>query len=912
MENSASVLGAKRRYDDDDDPNDNLDSPLINPQLTKQPPGKRRGGSSQPSRTGQACDRCKQRKIKCDPSPGGCAPCRQNQSQCITTDRNTGRAATRGLMESLQDTNDYLRQKVAEYENILRRNGIAHQPSEMGGDYTGTPSAPPTGGWQPGQWSNEPSGSQSTPTSYHNTGDSLEDTLLQALPAFRENAQGDSYLGVSTTTGGLVLSNIKGTQLSFCGIEFDVSSFGPSELMENDEVASYETFFRTTAHVNGPVEPAALPAYPVLMKWARLYFRTLNPYTPVLDKREMMKLINNMFHEPGFQPTAAETVMLHMMLAHFHYQAAARNRDANASGVSNAHYRYSLTFVHDLCISHKLEDVQAMTLIAIHMRNFPRPGAAWIMTTKATAIAIEIGLHRSANAWGDSEYSDPQEINLRRRVFWVLYGLNVNLGGKLGRPMQMRMKDIDIEHIDPLPDTLEDETGLSEYYSCSYQVGIHVNKLLALTSKMYSTIYSVKRQVSQHEQAVKKLDRDFDNWRRNIPRELSDPAKAEKEERVFALYLKFFEAEFQLALHHPALCPSTVSAEFKAWGFTNCLDASTKMVDALWDIRGYNSLDIPWVNVTVYLSAIFTTLFVHSQRINQITPIQMEKLRSDMSRWLQIIETTGHLLGSGNKLANAVSAQIDQVLNVISSRMSAEAAAKAAVAINEAVSSIPQQSANADNTFGTVPNSAAYPTTLMPTTDEMKPATNAYMAPPPEDLPTNPYPTVGTPHYNYQNTTYQPHGLPSQFDHLASYTVPSSNADTTGNTTSNTTPFTTAGAPQQQQLQQQSQHPYTNTNTNPTPNLPHTHSQTPHTPHTHTPHHPHPHPLVSPPQASNDWHRWTQTHLPANGLRPQGTAADVAAAVAQGAAVAVGDWPMSLFSIGQGQGQGGEGGGVGG
>ena len=41
------------------------------------------------------------RKIRCDPQPGGCSPCAQNNTECRTTDRITGLARSRGHAENL-------------------------------------------------------------------------------------------------------------------------------------------------------------------------------------------------------------------------------------------------------------------------------------------------------------------------------------------------------------------------------------------------------------------------------------------------------------------------------------------------------------------------------------------------------------------------------------------------------------------------------------------------------------------------------------------------------------------------------------------------------------------------------------------------------------------------------------------
>ncbi|KAI9684154.1 MAG: hypothetical protein M1829_003424 [Trizodia sp. TS-e1964] len=71
------------------------------------------------SRTGQACDRCKVRKIRCDGLRGGCSPCSQNNTPCRTTDRITGRATSRGYVEDLEDRNRELEERVKELEARL-------------------------------------------------------------------------------------------------------------------------------------------------------------------------------------------------------------------------------------------------------------------------------------------------------------------------------------------------------------------------------------------------------------------------------------------------------------------------------------------------------------------------------------------------------------------------------------------------------------------------------------------------------------------------------------------------------------------------------------------------------------------------------------------------------------------------
>lgn len=82
-------------------------------------------------------------------------------------------------------------------------------------------------------------------------------------------------------------------------------------------------------------------------------------------------------NEP-FQPSIAEIVMIHMLSAIMYFQYAVRNRQTTGeqSGLnvlSNQHYHYALSFFPQLMASHTLADLQALTMIALHDRSFPKP-----------------------------------------------------------------------------------------------------------------------------------------------------------------------------------------------------------------------------------------------------------------------------------------------------------------------------------------------------------------------------------------------------------------------------------------------------------------------------------------------------------------------------------------------------------
>src|SRR5438046_10518659 len=111
-----------------------------------------------------------------------------------------------------------------------------------------------------------------------------------------------------------------------------------------------------------------------------------------------------MYDDPSFQPTIAETVMVHIVFAIMYFQYAARNfedaeQQSHLCTQSNKHYHYALGMFSQLVQSRTLQDIQALTMICSHLRNFPKPGASWMLAQTILTLAIEMGLHRSAKRW---------------------------------------------------------------------------------------------------------------------------------------------------------------------------------------------------------------------------------------------------------------------------------------------------------------------------------------------------------------------------------------------------------------------------------------------------------------------------------------------------------------------------------
>ena len=315
---------------------------------------------------------------------------------------------------------------------------------------------------------------------------------------------------------------------------------------------------------------------------------------------------------------------------------------------SNCHYHYALSFFHRLVASHTLQDVQALTMICVHLRSFPKPGACWLMTATTFNLAIDLGLHRSAKQWAPTTPKKSiLEIEIRKRIFWSILTIHIVISGKLGRPMALRVDDFDVELPDTVDDDLLSDAGLdsSREGKCSFLVGIEGFKCQLIFMDLYNNIYAVRRSPKTYVETIRRLDTRINQWHNQIPSQLIPESVVNDEEaRVQALYMSISFLEFRLLLHHPSLS-LTSSAEFNAENLTVCMDASQKMLHHVKRIQMYKSLDTNWQTGALYVLAVSTTLYGYWERRNDTTLANLVKLKDDMSSWLDIMGDVGELLG---------------------------------------------------------------------------------------------------------------------------------------------------------------------------------------------------------------------------------------------------------------------------
>ncbi|PHH93227.1 hypothetical protein CDD83_10165 [Cordyceps sp. RAO-2017] len=368
-----------------------------------------------------------------------------------------------------------------------------------------------------------------------------------------------------------------------------------------------------------------------------------------------------MYDEPNFKPSVPDLVIVHMVYAtiFFHYgvrnwqQTEQRN---NLNELSNKHYHFALSKIYHLLGSQELVAVQALALIALHTRAFPKPGCGSIVASMALHRALELNLHRSSKKPGEG--TDLQN-ELRKRVWWVILTVVVAINGRRGCPLPVNVQDFDTEFPEPIADELLTDQGVdtSQTLPCPYLAGLAGFKIVPLFMEMYANIYSVRRDAQNYVNVVNALEGQLQQWEAELPDSLRIESGDLENASAQAIYARTFGLELRLCLRHPSVAMTTDRA-MMAENTRVCEETAREVLICMKQLSRLKSLDTTWYQMSFYGVCIFSMLVAQWERRYETTPEQVAALREDMQNWMTIVKETSLLLGCGP----GISGQIGQII----------------------------------------------------------------------------------------------------------------------------------------------------------------------------------------------------------------------------------------------------------
>ena len=238
-----------------------------------------------------------------------------------------------------------------------------------------------------------------------------------------------------------------------------------------------------------------------------------------------------MLHETSFQevvrdvyqgsPNPYKNFSLRMVIA-----ISMQKLDTMYAGLADSYYLAALPFLESTLSARNLGSLQSLVLIAIYSLTTPtRTAALWIVGS-ATRLCQELRMTDEATVDRDEtgEPLDAVESDLRRRLFWITFSMELGLAHSLGRPSAF---SISHDHVDMNPFFMVDDknirpTGVvpGSPISMKKRIAMHFQRMRLLQLEIRRTLYLCKRPtpVDDSDPWFFQMEAKLNEWMANCPK----------------------------------------------------------------------------------------------------------------------------------------------------------------------------------------------------------------------------------------------------------------------------------------------------------------------------------------------------------------------------------------------------------
>ncbi|GIZ42613.1 hypothetical protein CKM354_000587300 [Cercospora kikuchii] len=463
------------------------------------------GNSTTNFRNVSACNRCRNRKNRCDQKLPKCTNCLKANVRCVGFDPVSKREIPRSYVY-------YLETRVRNLEALLDSHGVAYPPPSQ--DFAISETIKP-GINVPFPVQEEASPHSAQPADAPPVQSTLD-------PVLREEEDGERLeklvndVGMVSVQGagdarmlGSTTSGISFARVVFAAVKRSVNQTptpsekggGKSRKMSLSEAAGGATTMRDSffgLHTKPTIKPAPFPERELGLRLTELYFEHANPQNPVLHRGEFMTLFDRVYATDAKKRTPRELYMLNIVFAIGSgiivdasniEQSVAATEPADESGPPNkkrqrmTNQQHQPEEYHSSAIIHLesflgsasasegvgggLEELQAVLLLAGLALLRPVAPGLWYIIGVAVRLSIDLGLHfeeidhdldnrathpdvdMSNDSFGRKQWTR----DVRRRLWWCVFNLDRLVSSCVGRPVSVNEAVVTTE----FPSMLDDK-----------------------------------------------------------------------------------------------------------------------------------------------------------------------------------------------------------------------------------------------------------------------------------------------------------------------------------------------------------------------------------------------------------------------------------------------------------------------
>lgn len=200
--------------------------------------------------------------------------------------------------------------------------------------------------------------------------------------------------------------------------------------------------------------------------------------------------------------------------------------DTHYAGLADSYYLAALPYLESAVRKKDLSTLQCLALIAQYSVLTPTRTASYWVVGLAARLCQELGLcdEKTIKEWPSGTQLNILEIDMRRRLFWIITSMEYGLAHSLGRPSAfgVTVDHIDVGFFELCDDRYITPTGLLAGHQPVMKkcISVHFFKMRLLQAEIRRTLYLNKRERPLNDQDpwFSKMQWKLDQWVANCPK----------------------------------------------------------------------------------------------------------------------------------------------------------------------------------------------------------------------------------------------------------------------------------------------------------------------------------------------------------------------------------------------------------
>ncbi|KAI0260431.1 fungal-specific transcription factor domain-containing protein [Gloeopeniophorella convolvens] len=630
---------------------DNVPGSVAGPQSTTA--NKKRRVQSQ-----RACDRCRQKKIRCDGNPSGskCSHCMSSDSSCVFTESTKTRGPPKryvdsletrlekmeGMLSRLYPDGDFSQEMDFEgwARNFQTESTEDHQPQqENGSSSTDPPRGPPT--MRPPR----PSGSYSDDSAYDSDNDpsALQPELAEYLKMACHDSNRPRYFGKSS---GITLLRTAMNAKSKASGQGQNTNHREAQFQRRPEFWCRHPWelerIRVVKHHYEFPEPDLLTSL------IALYFKHVAPIMPLLHRPTFLSAFDDCLHLRD-DKFGALVLLVCAVASRYSHDPRAWFRGGDSRPAGWIWFNQVEPFSRAVLCDPELYDLQTATLAAMYAHGTLPPHESWVMVGIGLRLAQDAGAHRRRSHGLPPTVED----ELWKRAFWVLLMLDIWTSSYLGRPCAISEENYDVEY----PIECDDEYWENADPALAFKQPPgkptrvsyfnHLIKINLLHSHALRTIYSLNksrlvtgpREKGWEEKTVTELDSALNSWFDSIPDHLRwDPSRENQTFFVQSAAMHIAYYFIQITIHRPFIPSFHKESALSFPALAICASAARALSHISDALRiKHPALAAPNIHLPTFVAGVIILLSLWGAKRSGTTLDAMKEME-DVRKCLKVLE----------------------------------------------------------------------------------------------------------------------------------------------------------------------------------------------------------------------------------------------------------------------------------